>query len=116
MRLLRAGAKIHSGAHPLGEVICFFIPYARRGFQHLIRNVVQEVFFILVGHVIHTIDAHDHAFAMEGGGGLQSASFFPLQAYHLSNISLSPLLPPRRHCLSIKTYTSIGARVFRSSD
>ena len=80
MRLLRAGAKIHSGAHPLGEVIFFFIPYARRGFQHLIRNVVhEEVFFILVGHVIHTIDAHDHAFAIEEGGGLQSASFFPCE-------------------------------------
>ena len=56
---LRAGTKIQSGTDPLREVMCFFISYARRGFQHVIRNVAhEEGFFILVGDVIHAIDAH----------------------------------------------------------
>jgi hypothetical protein len=56
---LRAGTKIQSGTDPLREVMCFFISYARRDFQRVIRNVThEEGFFILVGDVIHAIDAH----------------------------------------------------------
>ena len=61
-RPLRAGAKIQSSTHPLGEVICFFIPCARCGLQHIIGDFVhKEVFFILIaGHVIHCIDPNVH--------------------------------------------------------
>jgi hypothetical protein len=62
-RPLRAGAKIQGSTDPLGEVICFSIPCARRGFQRVIGDFIhKEVFFFILvaGHVIHGTDPHAH--------------------------------------------------------
>lgn len=60
-RSLGTWAKIYGGADPLGEVNRLFIPGARSGFQHVIWDLVQDVFFIfVVGHVIHGIDPRIH--------------------------------------------------------
>jgi hypothetical protein len=50
-----AGAKIHSSAQPLSEVTRLFAIRARRDFQHLIGNFVDEKFFFVLfdSHFIH---------------------------------------------------------------